>query len=620
MKISYNWLQHYIEQELPIPEKLAEVITSHVWEVEEVEQDEVRNDYVLDIKVLPDRAHDALSHYGVAREVAGILGFTLKDIFASSKHYPVFRFSLGQEVLLPATCSVTISTPQCVRYETRKIANVTVGESPKWLKEKLEAIGQRSINNIVDATNYVLLATGQPTHVFDGDKTSGNFELRMARAGELMTTLDAKECILDESMMVVAEKEGVVLALAGIKGGVHAQTTNETKNILLDVAKFNAESVRKTEKKLVIATDASKRFENEISPLLINDAMEMLTGIICSIAGGQVEEKVISGSVLPDSKKQITISLDYINKLLGTELSLADIANVLSSYKYEYLEEESSFTVFVPSYRLDLNFDYDLVDEIGRVIGYEKVLPTSPSFSELVSDNSDFTNSSLIRNYLLTNGYSETITYSFRKKGDVEMYGGIKGKSALRTNILDGLKESFEVNKLNSALLDNEEIKIFEIGSIFPEGNERFSVALVTKKEAKEYTLDEFLTAFPEAKSPVVIDPCSESSVNNSPIEKEKDIKKFSAWSLYPFITRDISVWVPESVTQNELFDLYKELGTSLLVRDPRLVDSFSKEGRTSYAFRLVFQSFEKTLTDDDVKPITDAIYAKLSEKGFEIR
>jgi len=233
MKISYNWLQTYIEEKLPEPEVLAEKIIFGAFEVEEQEK-LATGDTVFEIKVLPDRAHDCLSHYGIAREVCGLLGLTLKPL--------VFKNHESVE----SDVQVSIETDMCRRYIGRKVFDVKIGPSPAWLVERLESIGQRSINNIVDATNYIMFGLGQPIHAFDYDKVfDGKIIIRNAHEGEQITTLDGKEITLSITDAVIADQEKA-LAIAGVKGGNAAEVTTETKNIIIEVANFDPVSVRKT--------------------------------------------------------------------------------------------------------------------------------------------------------------------------------------------------------------------------------------------------------------------------------------------------------------------------------------------------------------------------------------
>lgn len=275
MLISYKLLQSYFASPLPKPEKLGEALTFHAFEIEEIVK--VKGDIVIDLKVLPNRTHDCLSHEGVAREVAAILELPLKRI-------PTAK--LPRSSAQVPKLSVTIRDPRAHRYSGVIIQGIKVGPSPKWLREALETLGQRSINNIVDATNYVMFRTGQPLHAFDQAKVAGSaIIVRPAKEAETLTTLDGKYVSLDPSIMVIADKEAP-LALAGIKGGTRAEVDMATSTIIIESANFDASTIRMTAQRLGIKTDASKRFESGRTSEATLPALLEVATLILSLAGG----------------------------------------------------------------------------------------------------------------------------------------------------------------------------------------------------------------------------------------------------------------------------------------------------------------------------------------------
>ncbi len=609
MKISYNWLQTYIEEKLPEPEVLAEKIIFGAFEVEDVEclpllggvaEGRGGTDTVFEIKVLPDRAHDCLSHYGIAREVCGLLGLTLKPL----------TFKNHESV--EGDVQVTIETDMCRRYIGRKVFGVTVGPSPAWLVERLESIEQRSINNIVDATNYIMFGLGQPIHAFDYDKVSnGKIIIRNATEGEQITTLDGKEITLSATDAVIADSEKV-LAIAGVKGGNAAEVTTETKSIIIEVANFDPISVRKTARKLGILTDSAKRFENELTPHLAGTVIHIITDLICELAGGQPCDPI-------DDYKQVAVqntiifSSDYINNILGTDIAREEIKTILNNYGYNFEEEDELFKVLIPYERLDLIGPHDMVEEIGRAYGYEKIIPVLPNLDFKPTRHETFDTISAIKLDLISKGYNEVMTYSFTKKGDFEVARGPVGKSALRTNLSDALKSSYELNKQNADLLGISEMKIFEVGTVFPKTGEVVHVAFADKKGISEMTLDEYV----ERNAPLAKGSWHEAL---RVTEGSGAGEVFVMWSEYPFITRDIALWIPSETNPDEVLEILKSNGTSLLAREPKLFDTFSKDGKTSVAFRLVFQSFERTLMNEEVDKVMEVVYEKVKEKGWEVR
>lgn len=641
MKFSKQLLQTYITETLPEDSVIEQTLFDHAFEVEEIKQ--VADDTMFDINVLPDRQSDAGSHFGMARELAGLFGFTLK----TQNHEETVNTLSAKFSENVSTPQVTIATDKCRRYCTVRIDNVVIGESPAWLKKALETVGQRSINNVVDATNYILMQTGQPTHVFDAQKIKGEIVVRNAKQDEEITLLTGEVKKLGESNLAISDDEGA-LALAGVKGGKKAEVTNETTSLVLESASFDAISVRKTARGLYLLTDAAKRFENNISADGALPALQQLAALILELAGGEIGE-IVDQYPIKEEKWTVSISKKRAESIVGISLSPATFTDVFQKFNipYSYDNESEVLTVFPETSMRYLTIPEELTDEIVRIIGYKNLEAKLPQLVAHEKDNGVTVASSIIRSCLLDKGFFETFTYAFTDKGDIKMKNALSDKSYLRTTISNGFAVAIEKNFLNKDIIGLDEIKMFEIGNVFTKDGE-FTHLIFGIKKAKQKGVAEELTKLVSELEELVgakfvsteivndmmcecrlpkaselqdkLKPVSMNELSYIKNNQEGKTVAFTNWSQYPAITRDISVWVPENIKQEELFDLYKEFGTSLLVRNPRLVDQFTKEGRTSYAFRLVFQSFEKTLTDDDVKPITDAIYAKLSEKGFEIR
>jgi phenylalanyl-tRNA synthetase beta chain len=599
MKISYNWLQSYIDEKLPTPEVLADKIVFGSFEVEGI--DAVGDDTVLDINVLPNRAHDCLSHYGMAREVCGLLGLTLKPI--ESRHHE----SVESDV------RVSVEMNLCRRYIARKIFNVKVGPSPEWLSSRLEAIGQRSINNVVDATNFVMFAFGQPMHAFDYDKmANGHIIVRPAKEGESITTLDGKIIALEQNIMVVAD-ERHPLAIAGVKGGSIAEVDESTKTIIVEVANFDPVAVRKTARRLGILTDSAKRFENELTPHLAGQMIHVITDLIVDLAGGQPEDPVDAYQNAV-TQNTVTFSTDLISRMLGVEITPVEIREILNRYGHVFQEESEVFKLTVPFERLDITGPHDMVEEIGRAYGYDKITPKLPTIDFKPAINEAFAKICAVKNDLVEKGYSEVQTYTFVKKGDFEVAYGAVGKSALRTNLSDGLKKSYELNKQNADLLGNSETKVFEVGTVFPKSGEEVHVAFADKSGVQEVNLDEYVSRNNILYSGYVFP------------EQKKGTRTFKMWSEYPFITRDISFWIPKDSLIEEIIPFLRNAlaeassDVSLSVESVRMVDDFSKGEKRSLAFRFVFQSFERTLTNEEIDKVMEVIYEKVRGRGWEVR
>ena len=574
VKISYNWLQQHIEQKLPPAQEVADTIHAHAFEIEHSTSS--GDDTVFDIAVLPDRAGDCLSHKGMAREVAGLLRLTLKD-----KQYPAFP---PKE--LPAF-SVEVQDNRCDVYTATRIDGVTVGPSPDWLKKALESIGQKSINNVVDATNFVLHDSGQPVHVFDAAKIDGGIVVRSAKEGETIKLLGGEEKILKETDMVIADYLGA-LAIAGVKGGSTAEVTEATTSIVIEVAHFDAVAVRKASRRLGLITDASKRFENHFSRYEVVPALQQVVALIQELAGGTISATTLHGVELPQPNT-LSFSLPAIARLLGTSITETHIDDVLSRYRYEYKKENGVYSLSIPYWRFDITGIHDVAEEIGRVVGYDTIPSMPLPFSVTTEINPIDERIRAIRAWALSEGYREVYTYTFRAKGEVLVAYGAKGKEALRTNLSLGLKESYELNRLNAPLLGLTEVKLFEIGTVFFSDREATHVALCDKGTIQELSLDDFI----KEKNITLETPIPFATISTT--------TPFVSWSSYPHVTRDIAVWISDDHARTKLLEVAQEFSAKHCVRPAFIFDEFSKEGKTSVALRFVFQAPDRTLTDEGV-------------------
>jgi len=465
MKISFNWLKWYIP-DAPEADKLTDVFNYHLCEVESVEKK--ADDYIFDLNILPNRAHDLLSHLGVARELASLLNIPFVD--------PRPKYKIPESKL--TNLKIEIQTPKCRRHVGRIVRNIKVGPSPDWVVKHLESVGQRSINNIVDATNIVTFDCGQPTHAFDMDKVKGlKLVIRQAKKGEKITPLGGKEKILDETMMVIADGEGNPLDVAGIKGGKNAELTESTTNIILESDNFNPVSIRKTAQALNIVTDAKKRFENDLSPELGPYGMLELSALIFEMCPEAVFEDIVDVYPTKQAERKLSFSVTRISSILGVKVFVEDIKDILQRYNFQYTENAGKFEIVVPPMRLDLVIEEDMAEEIGRIMGYDKVKGELPKISFQPKPNEIYNKILYARHKLLADGYSEVMTYTFCDKGEVEVLQNASDKKFLRTNLSDGLRESLKLNKINAPLLGVEDVKIFEIGTIFLKSGEEIHVA-----------------------------------------------------------------------------------------------------------------------------------------------
>lgn len=660
MIVSYNWLQTYFEKPLSSPEKLADIFTFAVFEVEAVEKK--GDDALIDLKVLPDRAHYALSHRGVARELAAAIG---EHIVISQRTLP----SVGKTK--PLSIHIADSA-DCRRYIGRRVENVSVGDSPNWLRDRLASIGQRSINNVVDVANFVMFDMGQPLHAFDADKVKGNISVRRAKSGEKMTTLDNREVALDETMLLIADDEGP-LGIAGIKGGTRAAVTRDTKNIILEAANFSPTLLRKIATAINIKTDASKRFENAPSPEQALLAMNDFSALIYDVSPEAVFGEIVDEYPAPLFQKTLSIRIEDISKKLGVEIREQEVIRILELLSVKVEKKADVFELTPPVWRLDLVIFEDIVEEVGRLYGYDKVdgvLPEQIEKKPVI--HKQFYFEYKIRSFLIERGFSEVFTSSFAGAGDVEIEKPLASdKKFLRTGLTKNIEQSLKQNLSNAPLFGAKEIREFEIGKVFGKAGlptealakvvEQTSlcvgIAGVRSKKEKsindlirevrdelvlmlgapiqtvctvddsgglillsgkqigminnvdgifELNLDELISVLP---------PPLEWDIAMLPIQTEA----FEQFSLYPFIVRDIAVFVPGGIKADEVWGVISPLCGELLVRHD-LFDVFDKKTEdgsvsTSYAFRIVFQSFDRTLTDTEINAVMEKVTVALNTK-----
>ena len=612
MLISRDWLQKFFDSPLPPVESIADALTFHAFEIESIQQ--IKNsrqaaspvrgddasDEVLDVKVTPNRGHDCLSYAGIAKEVSAILKMPLN-------HNPF----LDAANLNPKTDAVAVTVEDsslAPRYIAAYVKGVKVGPSPEWLVERLGSIGQRSINNIVDAANFVMFNIGQPLHAFDADtliQKDGKYLIvvRKAREGEKIATLDEREYTLKSSMLVIADGNAdVPIGIAGIKGGKRAAVTEVTKDIIIESANFSGVSVRKTAQALPLRTDASARFEQQLSPELAGAGMRAAVDWILKIAGGEV---VGFADVCPAPSKpwSVSVTVEKVNQVLGAQLSAADVSDAFTRLGFQFQNVGNNFTVTPPYERLDLLIAEDLVEEVGRIVGYDTIpaVPLSP-FPKQPEVNSNFYAAEKTRQDLVAQGYCEVYTSVFADKGARAVLNKIDSvRPYMRENLTDGLAAALKKNLPNKDLLGLKEVKLFEIGSVWQDGKEITMVGRISEKEAaKEWPLE----------------PIASQTYENIPIS---NTVRYQAFSRYPYIVRDVAMWVPKGTHEDDVLQMIKKEAGELAVR-VIFFDRFEKEDKISLAYRIIFQSFERTLTEGEANAAMEKVYAALKNIGFEIR
>ncbi|WP_028319496.1 phenylalanine--tRNA ligase subunit beta [Desulfobulbus elongatus] len=429
-------------------------------------------DTVIEVDLTPNRP-DCASVRGIAREVGSFVTGTLKPLVAAVT--PLTGRNIGYEVI--------IEEPDlCPRYTARKLTNVTIGPSPLWMQQRLTAVGMRPINNIVDITNYVMLECGQPMHAFDFTTLRGQkIVVRQPRTGETsLTTLDGSPRQLDPEMLLICDAERPV-AVAGVMGGLETEITGATTTILLESACFNPVSIRRTARKLGIPSESSYRFERGVDPNLADSALERAVALVVELAGAQADPDGID--VYPGNKPPLCLRLrvERVCSLLGTELSRDQIARYLKSIEFQITSlDETTLEVEVPSFRVDIEREIDLVEEVARLVGYNAI-PTSQPSIRMDSPGRDPLRSlrQQVARIMTAQGFFEAINYSFvaethlahcrltqddhRRQVTRLLNPLSEEQGIMRSLLLPGLLENVRRN-IN---FQRPDIRLFEMGKIF---------------------------------------------------------------------------------------------------------------------------------------------------------
>jgi phenylalanyl-tRNA synthetase beta chain len=666
MIFSYNWLKDYVKG-LPMPEKLAELLTLHFAEVENIKK--IRSDYAISLDVRPNRAADCFSHLGIAREISAItntkfdLPQTKYQGFAGTRTVDFVKVEVKDK-------------RSCPRYMIKAVTDVKVAPSPKWIQDKLKTCGLRPINNVVDIANFVMLETGQPLHTFDGEKLKGKkIKVRSAKKEESMVTLDENKFDLDQSVLVIADESDPV-AIAGIKGGMGPGIDKKTRVVLIEAANFNSHAVRKTSRKLGLRTDASLRFEHGIDPNLAEFALNRTAYLLWKVAKGKVSNDVIDIYPQKNFPLRIKLDFDYLDNLLGLFIPKIKVIQILKKLNFRILKQNSkSVLVEVPTQRVDVSFPEDLIEEVGRIYGYQKIQAKFPEFSLAPGKrNSNLFWSNRIKDIMKETGFSEIFGYSFLSESDVknfnyniedliEVQNPISSEQKyLRPSLIPGLLKAVQRNVNNF-----QEIKIFESGKIFEKA--------MASKDKKQLVAASFKSDFYEIKGIVdfllnkigikdfsYIDYKPGEKENNNPIfhpKKTAEIKikeksigflgeislkalqqmeipggvaifnidedalinsisgetEFIPISKFPSLIRDLALLVP---LKTKVFDVENKINNagSGLIKEIDLFDIYQGEelpkDKKNLAFHIVYQAKDRTLKSEEVDKVHQKVIRSL--------
>ncbi len=670
MKISVQWLNEYLDQPVTA-DAAARVLDAQGFPVE-TQTALPDGDTLLDVEVTSNR-WDCLNHLGVAREVAAGLGRTLR--------LPAITLPTGVEPAAATLADVVNNAPAvCPVYTARVIRGVKVGPSPAWLRRHLEAVGLRSVNNVVDITNFVLLELGQPLHAFDLAKLQGQqIVVRLAKAGEAFTAIDSTQHKLTDRMLVIADAARPV-AIAGVMGGLDSEVTAATTDILLESAQFDPLSVRTTSRRLKLSSDSSFRFERGLDRTGIERASQRAAALILELAGGQLASGVIRAGEADPAPAALSMRLSRCKALLGYDIAPARMVELLASLGLQPQLDGDHLTCVLPHWRNDLEREVDLIEEIARMHGLAEVpineqltLTVRPPQPKLAARKA-------LAKVLLAHGYHETINFSFvgvpaAKAFTVAGASAVsigderrKAEPMLRPSLLPSLLTCRKSNQD----VGNHDLRLFETASTWEQRGqdsiETRRLALLADSSDNQLALRDLRGVLEEltqtlgvevACTPTTLPWCSAAmavkltegktigwyGVLNAATRKLFDLqteltageveleplltcyppqRKVQALPRIPGIERDLSVIVDETVT-------WERIAASALATEPALLERMwfittyrgkpIPPGRKSVSFRMLFRDPAATLRHEQVDPQVAGIVERLKQEvGAELR
>ncbi len=670
MLISHNWLKTYYKNPdiLPHPEKIADLFTMHAFEIESLEEKE--GDYIYDIKITADRSSYAYGLRYVALELALITPELIID--------ENIRFDLNDDDINKINSNIKVNKnlisenaqKSCSVYSLTKIENINNTESPDWIKQRLISIGQNPKSLLVDLTNFVMFDVGQPLHVFDADKIDGQIRVDLSHEGESVTILGGREIKLDAGTLIIRDDKDI-LAIAGVKGGIKAEVDNNTKNVYLESANFDQAIVRKTARKLNLINDSSKRFEQGLNKerflIAIQDYIHLLTFDKTEIKVNNIEISTeISNIYDKNNRKIIDVNINNLISIIDRDNDRleTDIKNFIENILIKtgcdiQKKDDDNYIIMAPYHRLDLNIEADVADEFLRNKSYE-ILNYDISFKDKfnkIYNTEDNINKTIykIKKFFKDKDFDEVILHTLidskLNKNAIQLENSLTSeRDSLRDSLKNNLIIAIENNFKNLDLISKNTIKMFEIGNVFSESNNDiienthliFALAMIKwpKNIKMEDEMNNILNelGMENVKTEIVnnIILC-EINIKDFDFSKLKDekienlqsdnalikTKKYKRASNYPAMSRDIAFFVSEDLnkTEEDIENIIKTEGeNNSLIENYFRFDIFKKEDKTSYAYRFVFQSYEKTLTEEETKEVINKIGEKLIGLGFEMR
>jgi len=632
------------------------------------------DDHVLEVEITPNRP-DCLSVLGIARELAALAGTRLRAPQIALKESGEPAKTLAR---------VRIEAPDlCHRFTARVISGVTIGPSPAWLRARLRAIGLRPISNVVDATNYVLWELGQPLHAYDyATIAEATIVVRRARADERFTTLDGQERVLDASMLMIADPERAI-GLAGVMGGANTEVTGGTTRVLLESAWFAPAAIRRTSRALTLRTDAAYRFERGADIEGLVTASARAAALIAEIAGGRIARGLVDAYPRKRKPQHVRLRMSRVKRVLGIVPAPAQAKKILAGLGLPVKSRGADLEVTVPSFRRDLAMEDDLVEEIIRVWGYDRIPSTLPGGAiSLVTHPITLRQSQAVRQALVGAGLAEVVTYAFtdpakaellRRPVDpepVELMNPLaQDASLLRVNPLEGVLSAMATNVRRQ----QPDVRVFEMSKTYEQSAEPrwVAVALTGARTAggwagaaepadvydakglAEHTLDALgvrastgnagaLAGFePDCHGTLVTEsgaivaefgevaaalresfgiptPVFAAVVSLDAVSAAAATPlRYQALPRFPAVERDLAFVIgnDQTLTAAQIESSLREEAGPLL-RRLVLFDVFRfPDGRSSLAWRLLFQAEDRTLTDAEVNAIQERVVRRITEK-----
>jgi len=592
-------------------------------------------DTVFDIEVTPNRP-DWLSVIGIAREIAALTGNPLR--------LPEFTLREGAENV-EALASVAVEAPElCPRYTAQVIRGVKIGPSPAWMKQLLEKVGMRSINNVVDVTNYILLETGHPLHAFDYNLVKGHrIIVRRAQNGELYQAIDDSQHELTDEMLVIADAERAV-ALAGIMGGKNSEINDATTDVLLEAAYFNPPGIRRTSKRLGLASESSYRFERGTDIAGLAWASQRAAALMQELAGGQVARGMIDVLAQPIAKRTVSCRYGQVNRLLGIEVPPATVKRIFVSLGLSVVKDDAAACeVEVPTFRVDLEREADLIEEVCRIHGVEKVpARMQPGVAQVSGFDAAWDARARVRRALTALGFHEAMNQTMVAEGVLKLQNPLSSDmTSLRDSLVPGLLNNLRTNVSRHQY----DVKLFEIGRVFAaDGKETLKLALAAtgrrtpgdweRTETIDYfdlkgALEEIGATAEIREIPLV--QARKMDLRDAVYYAELDLpaaveaeKQYRELPKFPAVVRDVALVVDEAVRHADIVAAIQK-SPSKNLEAVQLFDIFRggqiPNGKKSLAYSLTFRASDRTLTDAEVNEAHEKMKRQLQQAlSCEIR